>query len=73
MFLYRLFGAFREKKRLLLSFLRIQLLKLQGARIGKHVRLYGSVYIDGAARNLSIGQESVINHNVYINCRDIIK
>lgn len=73
MFLYRLFGVFKEKKRLLFSFVRIQLLKLQGAKIGKHVRLYGSIYIDGAVRNLSIGQESVVNHNVYINCRDRVQ
>ena len=73
MFLYRLFGAFREKKRLLFSLVRIHLLKLHGAKIGKHVRLYGSIYIDGPTRNLSIGQESIINHNVYINCRDKIQ
>jgi putative colanic acid biosynthesis acetyltransferase WcaF len=73
LFLHRLFGALREKKRLLFSFVRIQLLKLQGAKIGKHVRLYGSIYIDGATRNLSIGKDSIINHNVYINCRDKIQ
>ena len=73
MFFYRLFGVFREKWRLLFSFIRIQLLRLQGAKIGKHVRLYGSLYIDGPVRNLSIGNESVINHNVYINCREEIQ
>lgn len=69
MFLYRLLGALREKKRLLFSSIRVQLLKVQGAKIEKNVRIYGSLYIDGAVRNLSIGQDSVINHNVYINCR----
>ena len=69
LFLYRLLGALRERKRLLLSFIQIQLLKLQGAKIEKNVRVYGSLYIDGTVRNLSIGQESVINNNVHINCR----
>ena len=47
-------------------------MRLSGAKIGKNVRSLGSFYLDGTARNLIIGDATVINHNVYINCRELV-
>ena len=53
-----------------LHFIKIFLLKIRGARIGKNVRIYGKVKIEGNIQNLVIDNRVRLNHNVYINCRD---
>jgi maltose O-acetyltransferase len=72
MVISRLFGFLREAYRRNRSSLRVVSWRLQGANIGEGVKLYGEIYIDGSLRNLKIGSNSTINHNVYLNCRDIL-
>jgi len=52
--------------------LRILKLKFLGAKIGKNVRCTGKFYV-GRAENLVIGDNTVINLDVILHCRDKIR
>lgn len=70
---YRLVGAIKERYRRFTSAYKIALLRLNGAKIGSNVRVLGSFYLDGPGRHLSVGDNTVINHDVYINCREPVE
>lgn len=73
MVISRFLGWQKEYIRKKKSLLKVLIWRLHGAKIKKGVVLYGDIYIDGSLRNLSIGDNTVINHNVYINCREKVK
>lgn len=65
-FLKKLFKKY-EKIR---SDLYILFLKIMGANIGKGVKIYGKIYIIGYYQNLSIGNNTTLNHGVVLNLSD---
>jgi maltose O-acetyltransferase len=56
---------------LFINKIRILHLRLRGAKVGEGVKSFGSFKIINA-NNLTIGDFSTINENVFINCRDIV-
>lgn len=72
MLISRAFGFIREVCRRFQSSLKVILWRAQGAKVGKNVRIFGLVYIDGPMRNLILGQGVTLNHGVYINCREVV-
>jgi acetyltransferase-like isoleucine patch superfamily enzyme len=53
----------------LTNYFRVVHLKLLGASIGEHVKVYGRVTVVNA-KNLHIGDRVTLNEGVHINCRD---
>lgn len=51
--------------------MRIFILKLRGAKVGKNVKSFGKFKVINP-KKLSIGDNSTINENVFLNCRDFI-
>lgn len=48
------------------------MLRLKGARIGRDVKIYGKVVLMADVHNLSIGDNSTLNHGVILNLKDKI-
>ena len=52
------------------SILYILFLRIMGANIGKEVKIYGKIYIIGYYQNLTIGDNTTLNHGVVLNLSD---
>ena len=54
------------------SLIRVNVLRIQGATIGKNVKVFGRILVEGRLTNLQIGDNVSICHGVVINLRDNI-
>lgn len=56
------------KLRMLLNWGRRFLLELQGASLGKDVKIYGAIFVTNP-RRLNVGESTSLNYGVVIGCR----
>ena len=67
--LYKLLHFYDEKKKFLLSKLRICLLRSRGACIGKNVRILGPIKTSGNLQNIYIEDNVTLNVGVFLGAR----
>ena len=56
----------------ILNSLRINIIRLRGAKIEEGVKLYGPIFLSDNPKNLKIKKNTVLNSFVTISCRDKI-